>query len=169
MRTYCRTRPYGNQKLGGTFHQKEHTKPLFNSLEILTVQNLFKYHCISEIFKIMKFRCPYPLYKSIKISSRDSSLTIILPDKTNTFLYKGSLLWNTIHKKIVRSDTGLEVSVAVVKNRTKNMIMECQSAEDKILWTDKNFELSHDVIHSTTQIPRHNSQEASEEFIDIIS
>ena len=120
----------------------------------------------------MKFRCPYPLYESIKISSLDSSLTVILPDKTNTFLYKGSLLWNTIHKKLVRSDTGLEVSVAVVKNRTKSLIMECQSAEDKILWTDKNFELSHDVIHSTTQIPRHNLQEAarsSEEFIDIIS
>jgi hypothetical protein len=46
----------------------------------------------------MKFRCPYLLYENIKLSNRDSSLTIILPDKTNKFLYKASLMWNAIQK-----------------------------------------------------------------------
>ena len=117
-------------------------------MKIQTVQNLFKYHCISEIFKIIKFRCPYPLYDSINVSKRDTSLTIILPEKTNTFLYRASQLWNTVHKRIVNTDTGLEVSVNLVKLRTKTTILECQAVEEKDFWTDKNFQIlptPHDI------------------------
>ena len=102
------------RSLDQIFYEKEHTKPIFNNLKILTVQNLFKYHCISEIFKIMKFRCPYSLYNNVRVSQRDTSLTVILPEKTNTFLYRAPQLWNTIHKRIVKTDTGLEVSVNLV-------------------------------------------------------
>ena len=166
LSTCARARPYGSQKLRQEFYQKEHTKPIFNDLKILAVQNLFKYHCISELFKIIKFRCPYPLYENIKVSNRDSSLTIILPDKTNTFLYKASLMWNTIHKRIVRSNSGLEESVALVKCRTKNIILECQAAETKDCWTDKNFELCR-TTQCTGQIS--NTSSHPHIFIDIIS
>ena len=165
LSTCARARPYGSQRLGQEFHQREHTKPIFNNLKILTVQNLFKYHCISELFKIIKFRCPYPLYEDIKISNRDSSLTIILPVKTNTFLYKASVMWNTIYKRIVRSNSGLEESVALVKCRTKTIILECQAAETKECWTDKNFELCH-ATQLSSQV---SSTFSHHELIDIIS
>ena len=155
LSTCARTRPYGHQKLGTNFYQKEHTKPLFNDLKLLSVQNLFKYYCISEIFKIIKFRCPYPLYDSINVSTRDTSLTIILPDKANTFLYVAAQLWNSIHKKIVKSDCGLETSVSLVKIRAKCLILECQAAEERDKWTDKNFQIAsassaRDIPHLTT-------------------
>ena len=155
LSTCARTRPYGHQKLGTNFYQKEHTKPLFNNLKLLSVQNLFKYYCISEIFKIMKFRCPYQLYNSINVSSRDTSLTIILPEKTNTFLYVAAQLWNSIQKRIVKSDCGLETSVSLVKMRVKNLIMEFQAAEERNTWTEKNFQItsagsSCDIPHPTT-------------------
>ena len=57
--TCARARPYGFQKLGKPYYVREHTKPIFNKLKILTVQSLFKYHCIAEFYKIIKFRCPH--------------------------------------------------------------------------------------------------------------
>ena len=47
LSTCARTRPYGSQTLGTNFHQKEHTKPLLNDLKLLSVQNLFKYDCVT--------------------------------------------------------------------------------------------------------------------------
>ena len=170
LSTCARTRPYGHQKLGGTFHQKEHTKPLLNNLKLLSVQNLFKYYSISEIFKIMKFRCPYPLYDNVHISNRDTSLNIILPQKNNTFLYRAAQLWNIIHKQIVKSDSGLETSVSLVKMRAKTLILDCQAAGERDHWIDQNFQMtpkflsqdisSHTSLHPTSEITN---------LIDIVS
>ena len=104
---------------------------MLNDLKLLFVQNLFKYYCTSEIFKIMKFRCPYPLYDKINISNRDTSLTIILSEKNNTFLYVAAQIWNSIHKQIVKSDNGLETSVSLVKVRVKSLILDCQAAGER--------------------------------------
>ena len=175
LSTCARTRPYGLQRLGAKFYQKEHTKPLFNNLKLLTVQNLFKYYCITEIFKIIKFRCPYPIYDSINVSTRDASLTIILPEKTNTFLYVAAQLWNSIQKRIVKSDCGLETSVSLVKMRVKNLILEFQAAEERNTWTEKNFQItsagiSYDIPHPTTITHSHlkSSDQEPEATIDII-
>jgi hypothetical protein len=174
--TCARSRPYGLQKLGSNFYQKEHTKPLFNNLKILTVQSLFKYHCISEIYKIIKFRCPYPLFECINVSKRDTSMTIILPEKTNTFLYQASILWNTIHKKIIDTSKGLEASVNIVKLRSKNAILDCQAVGEKNLWTDKNFQLfleardidTNSVPHQNT-LPHPNTHQNTRQVIDILN
>ena len=40
-KTCVRCRPRGNQILGPSFYQKEHTKPLFKNNEIMTVQNIY--------------------------------------------------------------------------------------------------------------------------------
>ena len=47
--TCASTRPYGMQKLDHKHFEKEHTKPIFNRLKILTAQNLYKYHCIYQV------------------------------------------------------------------------------------------------------------------------
>ena len=173
LSTCARTRPYGHQKLGINFYQKEHTKPLLNNLQLLSVQNLFKYYCISEIFKIMKFRCPYPLYNSINISTRDTSLTIILPEKNKTFLYIAAQIWNSIHKRIVKSDSGLETSVNLVKIRAKTLILECQAAEERDHWTDKNFQIIHanssQDIFCSTKVTHTTPDSTAGTTIDIIS
>ena len=117
--TCARARPYLSQKLCCQFYEKEHTKPMFNRLKILTVQNLFKYHRITEISKIMKFRTPYSLYELIQVSVRDSIYTIILPIKTETFIWKASKAWNTIYKYVLNNKKGLATSVNSIKHRSR--------------------------------------------------
>ena len=62
--TCARCRPLGKQALDSLFYQKEHTKPFFKAYEMLAIRNLYAYHSFIEIFKILKFRQPYPLYES---------------------------------------------------------------------------------------------------------
>ena len=145
--TCARVRPYKQQKLGTTFYEKEHTKPIFNRLRILTVQGLFKYHCINEFFKIIKFRTPYPLYEEISISQRDTSNVAILPSKSNTFLYTAAHIWNQIHKRVLSSDKGIFTSVNSVKLRTKVILLEAQSLGTEDQWIPHNFEIPN---HSLT-------------------
>ena len=140
--TCARARPFGFQKLGAEFYTKEHSKPIFNQIKILTVQSLFKYHCITELYKIMKFRTPYSLYNTISISQRDQSYTIILTTKSNTFLWKASMAWNAIHKHIFKVSNGFATSVSTIKQRSKSIILSCQALNDPQLWTPGNFDLS---------------------------
>ena len=131
---YAKTRPLKH-------FEKEHTKPIFNRLKILTVQNLFKYHCISEFSKIIKYHCPYSLYEAINISNRTTSLTVILLNKSNTFLFTAAKLWNTVHKKILTSSNCLETSINLIKLRTKALLLQSQAADLKDTWTPNNFKL----------------------------
>ena len=117
------------------FFQKEHTKPIFNRLKLLTDQNLYKYHYVSEIFRIMKFRTTYSLYSTIDSSKRDTSNVIILSRKTNTIIYITSKLWNSIHKQILNENEEiLTTSVSLVKLRCKTIILASQSINN-----NKNF------------------------------
>ena len=137
--TCARSRPFGQQKLGVKFYQKEHTKPIFNRLQILTVQALYKYFSITEIFKILKLRCPYSLFSSIATSKREASNTIILPEKSNTFFFRASQLWNSVQKRIILSNEGLSESINVVKLRTKSTLLEAQSLGIRDQWKPHNF------------------------------
>ena len=55
--TCARTRPYGKQKLGNLYYQKEHTKPIFNRLQLLSVQSLFKYYYYTNNLRYVRCRC----------------------------------------------------------------------------------------------------------------
>ena len=62
FKTCARTRPRETQILGREFYKREHTKPLFIKKSIMTVYNLYFYHCSTDIFKILKFRSPISLF-----------------------------------------------------------------------------------------------------------
>ena len=152
--TCARVRPYRQQKLGTHYYEKEHTKPIFNRLRILTVQGLFKYHCINEFFKIIKFRTPYPLYEGISMSQRSTSNAVILPSKSNTFLYIAAHMWNQIHKRVLSSDKGIFTSVDLVKQKTKVILFEAQSLGTEDQWIPHNFEIpNHSLISPKDALP----------------
>ena len=65
--TCVRTRPRESQKLGKEFYEQEHSKPLSNDNNLLTVYQLYKYHCTLELFKIVKLRLPISLYSLFNI------------------------------------------------------------------------------------------------------
>ena len=95
---------------------------------------------------MLKFRTPYCLFKSIRLSCRDHSKTIILPEKSNTFLYKAYILWNLTNKRLLSVTSGyqseFDVPLNLVELRTKAIIMESQSADIAGIWTPKNFQIA---------------------------
>jgi len=163
QQTCARARPYYSQKLGSHFYEKEHTKPVFNRLKILTIQGLYKYFSITEIYKMMKLRHPYSLFSHIQLSRRDTSNAIILPSKSNTFLYKAAQLWNKIHKQIVPTDKGLTVSVKLIKAKTKAILLEAQSSHHTDQWTEHNFQ----IPSATTNIS--HFKPSNNDFVDVVA
>ena len=106
----------------------------------------------------MKFRTPYSLYNAVSVSQRDQSYTIILPKKTNTFLWRASLAWNSIHKHILKVENGFATSVSTIKQRTKCIILGCQGLGNPQLWTPDNFTLSSITILTKSASAYQNSE-----------
>ena len=74
FKTTARARPYGLQALGQEFYEKEHTKPLFNNHEIMTVHNLYDYQILNSMYKILKLRTPIIIYSCLHISEGKETL-----------------------------------------------------------------------------------------------
>ena len=121
--TCARIRPLGKQILGSEFYEKEHTKPIINNYNLLTIYNLYHYHSCIEIFKIMKFRTPISLYSLLQLSTRKQSL-LLLPQSTNLFVYQSSKIWNKIRSQL--GFTGYEdfsLNVTHFKKLTKSLLL----------------------------------------------
>ena len=79
-------------------------------------------------------------------------------------------MWNTIHKRIVKTDVGLEASVNIVKLRTKTILLECQAVEDKDNWTDNNFQISTTPQNSSSLLASNShSSNPSSDVIDVVT
>ena len=74
-----------------------HPKPLFHSYNLLTIHNLYKYHCIIELFKVIKLRTPMSIYELMKRSERRENYFISLPP-SSLFDYQASNCWNKCRK-----------------------------------------------------------------------
>ena len=96
FQTSARARPYLQQKLGQDFYQKEHSKPLFNNNQILTVHNLHKYQTLLSTFKILKLRTPIAVHNCFKISNRKDYLLHMPINASVNFIYNATSLWLTL-------------------------------------------------------------------------
>ena len=84
--------------LGTEFYEREHSKPLFKKYNFLTVHNLYKYHCLLEMFKIVKLRTPMPVYELFSRSTiRDDKLISLNP--STLFDYQSSDLWIKLYTR----------------------------------------------------------------------
>ena len=134
QRTAARTRSIDVQKLGPEFFEKEHTKPLFNVNEILTVHNLYNYHVLLNISMILKSHTPIALYSLFKTSYRKPTL-IIAPTQVESFVFKASILWNTFRTLPEgREIKDFSVGVSILKNRIKSLILRRQKIGDEEQW-----------------------------------
>ena len=143
FKTSARTRSYELQKLGQEFYEKEHTKPLFNCNEIMTVHNLYNCQVINSIFTILKFRTPITLHSCLKISKRKENLLHIPSIFSETFIYNGTILWNkflSCHEgSLCRSSLAEHGSL---KPKIKKLILHRQKMGDINEWhADINFVL----------------------------
>ena len=136
--TAARTRAFGEQKLGTKFYTKEHTKPIFNKLELLTVHNLYHYHCLVEVFKILKFHTPISLYSKFNRSSRKETL-LISPEFSKSFIYRSTFQWNLIRQKLVINDFAHKLNT--FKSSLSKLLMYTQNIGKFDEWIDQNFSL----------------------------
>ena len=155
----------GNLKIIYRDYSKVHTKPLFNSNNILNVYNLYKYHTLLELYKILKFRTPYSLftiYGNSGSSGRGLSIPVpkvFLASQKRTFIYEGIDLWNKFYKKLLNPftiklhnlhklkhdslDTELSyydfsTTVTTFKSRLKEIIIKVQGAGNNDSWEPIN-------------------------------
>ena len=138
FRTAARARPIANQLLGEDFYRKEHTKPLFNNHDILTLRNLYTYHSYMELFKILKLRGPMTIFEQFKISHRKPTLLINEAPAEN-FVSRSIKIWNLITPKLKISDFSHKISST--KNKLKTALLKLQNSNDPVIWTTGDFDV----------------------------
>ena len=137
--TCARCRPFDQkQNLMADLYVKEHTKPLFKKHKIMTVHNIYTYHCFNELLKILKFRLPMSLYSLFSLSSRKSTL-LLTTTPTIHFIYKSSTLWNHLRNKLEILD--FSVNINTTKTKLKSLILSNQTAYDSTEWVDHNYSI----------------------------
>ena len=137
FKTCARARALEKQHLGSSFFEKEKTKPIFNHHKILTVHNLYKYHCILELFKVLKMHTPISIYSLFQISNRKQTL-LLTPKPSTNFTYKAASLWNTYRTKLL-VDNDMSISIGKLKSVLKAHLHTVQCQYDQFEWCDLNY------------------------------
>ena len=138
--TCARTRTFESRILGREFFQREPSKPLFCNNSLLTVHNLYKYHCIVEMFKVVKLRIPISIYELMKRSRRRDNYFISL-HPSSLFDYQASNFWNKCRKPCSTID--FTTSINIVKTVLKKALLETQNRYDTHVWHEFNFDTDH--------------------------
>ena len=109
---------------------------------ILTVHNLYNYHCFLETFKILKHRAPFPLFNNYQNSRRKylTYIQLIPPLPSNNFTYRSSIIWNYIRPKLELND--ISTSTSSVKSNLRQMLHTNQHNHHKVEWLPS---LDHNV------------------------
>ena len=158
FKTCARCRPVGEQILGSNFYSKEHTKPLFNSHQIMTVHNLYFYHCINDVSKILKFRTPMSLFSLFDMSNRSGKETlIIMPKPSDSYIYRAGAIWNTVRNHLISLNT-LTFKPNQLKSQIKVAISNAQLQGEPEDWnlTINNLQQNSKILKLNLQTTRTN-------------
>ena len=140
--TAARVRPLRLQKLGKEFFKKENSKPIFNKEKILNVYNIYNYQCCLEIFKILKFKRPYNIYKKFNLSTIIPQNRLLLPKEiTYEFITYGSKIWN-MAVEILSLGKIQELIIGKFKNDLKVYLIKIQELNEFNEWCPLNFEFN---------------------------
>ena len=163
--TCARVRSYQSHKAPKNFSQ-EHTKPLFNKHELLTMNSIYILQSLTELFKILKYQAPISIFALIPTNTLLLHNRIKLPKfnldmSKNNFVVSACSMWNkTIHvildkpslsvvtfnKKNLEliipgsnKNSDLTISVGLFKKRLKNILLSAQKSGNINEWSSINF------------------------------
>ena len=155
-KTCVRARPRSQQRLGPEHYEREHTKPLFELKQILSIHNLYYYHTFMETYKIFKLHIPSSLHCFYNFSEQ-TQLRLKLPLKSNTFTSRSAYLWNDINSKLKVPDNSVKISS--VRAALKKVLFILQHRETKQLWTTEDYNINKlpSLVWSKTVIVTTNS------------
>ena len=137
--TCARARPFGLQNLGAEFFQPEATKPLFKDNQILSIHNLYSYHCFTETLKILKLRQPICLFEKYKLSNRKQTL-LINSFPSNGFTERSTSIWNNIAPSLKLTD--FSAKIGPLKKQLKKALLLNQHKANPNDWTVDDHNLS---------------------------
>ena len=147
---------------------QEHTKPLFNKHDLLTMNNIYILQSLIELFKILKYHTPISIFSLIPANTSQLHNRINLPKfnldmSKNNFVVSSCSMWNkcihiildspsmsfvTFYKKQFEliipgsnKNSDLTISVALFKRRLKNILLSAQKSGDANEWSSINFEI----------------------------
>ena len=107
---------------------------------IFRVRNLYHYFCTVNVFKILKFRQPITLYEMYQLSHRETSLALILPERSGQFFYKSALAWNSVYRSVLeRPNSDLTTKISHFKDEIKKLLSSKQNEGENIDWQKSNF------------------------------
>ena len=143
FRTCARTRArtfteYKSQILGTEFYEREHSKPLFVAHELLCIQNLYRYHCILETYKLLKFRQPISMYSLFTRSRRKEEL-LITPSPSINFNYQSCSLWNMYRQARGVYDFTTTTTICTFKSGLKRSLLDAQRRYNSVEFNEFNF------------------------------
>ena len=103
------------------------------------LKNLYLYRCANETFTILTFRSPIVVHNLYKFSTRGQRnlFFIITPPPDNTFIYKSSVIWNSV-KSIFKIDDPA-TSVSILKLKLKTYLLNKQLLGDAENWVENNY------------------------------
>ena len=135
--------------------------------EILTVYNLYPYHCLLELYKILKFRTPYCIFEHFTLLPNEAgrSLTLKLPIyklhcQKRTFAFQTLLFWNKLHRKLLKPYTvnlhqshsnklnllpsevillDYSTKISAFKSGLRNILLSTQANGGRIKWSSVNY------------------------------
>ena len=140
----------------------EHTKPIFNELSILNVQNLYIQQTLVSMFKIVKDHSPVSGYDIFIFSLRDNFLVTLPSFRLNVSQYNFVNMlycwcpspWNKFFGKVMErnkpesdgklipgptENSDFCAPVPFVKNKLKSILLARQKAGDLHKWEPSNF------------------------------
>ena len=110
---------------------------------------MYHYFCTVDVFKILKFRQLITLYEMYQLSHCETSLTLILPERSGQFIYKSALAWNSVYRSALEkpnSDLTTKISHfnQTIKDEIKKLLISKlliskQNEGEKIEWQKSNF------------------------------
>ena len=165
--TCARARTYQSHMTPRDF-SLEHTKPLFNCNQLLTMQSLYVHKSLTELFKILKFKTPIALSELFRLKHLQSSqeMKLHVPPfnldiSRNNYIVNASTLWNTYVRHVLDSpvlssltfmgkeceiiipgsnkNSDLTMTVPLFKKRLKTYLLSIQKLGDSKVWSTENL------------------------------
>ena len=164
--TCARVRTYEQHKAKHDF-LLEHTKAIFNELNLLNLHHLYIYHTFLDLFKILKFQLPRSLHKKFTISPNETNILLLLPkirielEKSN-FVFQASSIWNALIEKLMNKCklnkdgiivpgstecSDLSAPISTIKKKLSDFLLKVQKLDtskqlgwkENVEWHDENF------------------------------
>ena len=160
--TCCRTKTY-QEHVALKNYALEHTKPLFNKHNLITLHNLYASRSLVELIKILKLHSPYSVYENLQFCPQTQHFRLLKPKHNldiskNNYSISSVNLWNKCISKLldnpdlfssaIRShliipghnvNSDLTIPMGTFKNRLKNFLLKTQNLGITSDWSQQNF------------------------------